>query len=190
MQSITSSQIQPVAPIETEVQSLEKLLSQIFSEHAVHEPPLVPAVSAVDKNLMDFSPFFEYALDSDQSEISGRSIIEADDSDRYAQVVEIQKDELFKLRAQERKLVNQIRSLELDIASKDEQLQYLPEYFQQALMLGELQIAHEELKDELVKERLINNENSRKLDLLQSDLNEYKKTLWYKIASFFGLTLP
>lgn len=195
MQSITSSQIQPVTPFETEVESLEKLLSQIFSEQiTVHElamdkvePP--SKIEPAGANVIDFSPFFEFSLSSDEPENSIKSIIEADDSDRYAQVVEIQRAELFKLRAQERQQLDQIRSLEIEIASKDEQLQYLPEYFEKALILGEVQISLDAAKNELDCERLINEETSRKLQQLQEKVEQLKSTFWYQFASFFGLSI-
>lgn len=206
----SSAQVSPVpAPVPAEVMRLEQLLGKIFNdeiEKALTEETASDSTgsakpvnnlpeSATLNHLLDFSPFFEQSHIAEQSGKSElKSIIEADDYtqqdyDRLQHMVEIQRAEILSLRDSLRMANDEVRHQNLSLAAKEDQLKYLPELFQKALMVTDLTLANEALSRDLQWEKAAHSQTAEQLNQLHSWSTNLHNKLWIKVAKFLGFTL-
>ncbi len=214
--STTSAEVEVfVEPLKmnTEVQHLELLLNKIFGDeiekidgvdHASNliEFPLkedvevaVPEAHAAMPrfDLFDFSP----GQSSDIFKASSanpilKSIIEEDELEvdsRLQVVVEAQQRELSQLRQKLRDRDYDIRNLDLQIAANADQLKYMPELFNKALMATELKNQLTELQEVLEAEQLTHEQSRDLLFKTQARVDRIKDTFWFKLGRSLGFNL-
>jgi hypothetical protein len=196
-----------------EVLQLEKLLNKVFGDQldkalaVEHEGqalsnliefPLIQELvflqdaTAQASDTLDFSPEVfakdDPVLETDLTRFTP-SIIERDDSDfgHLQTVVDAQQEQLAHLRGELRLKDIVIRSQAVDLASKDDQLKYIPELFDKALRLAEVEANNLILTKDLAVERLVNEEVNCELGKAKSELAQVNSLLLVKFARALGL---
>jgi len=141
---------------------------------------------------LDFSPeafaVGDPVLETDLTRFTP-SIIERDDFDagHLQAVVDAQAEQLATLRAELKQRDLQIQSQALDLASKDDQLKYMPELFSKALQLSNVQAANHELSVDLQVEQMVNEEINCELIAAMQELDVFHNHPLVKFARMFGL---
>ncbi len=200
--------------ISTDVQHLEKLLNKIFGDEIekvsdgepsnLIEFPLnqeAESVSALeasaDIDIFDFLPakvdaFVDGAEIFKSAPMMLRSIIEEDDYEadsRLQQMIDIQRKELVQLRRQVKDREFDIRTRDLELAANADQLKYMPELFNKALMVGELKTQVSQLQEALEAEQATHEQSRDLLFKTQARVDRIKDTFWFKLGRSLGFNL-
>jgi len=196
--------------ISTDVQHLEKLLNKIFGDEIekvsdgepsnLIEFPLnqeAEAVSALeasaDIDIFDFSPAkVDGAEIFKSAPLMLRSIIEEDDYEadsRLQQMIDIQRKELMQLRRQVKDREFDIRTRDLELAANADQLKYMPELFNKALLVGELKTQVSQLQEALEAEQATHEQSRDLLFKTQARVDRIKDTFWFKLGRSLGFNL-
>ncbi len=200
--------------ISTDVQHLEKLLNKIFGDEIekvsdgepsnLIEFPLNQEAEAVnaleasaDIDIFDFSPakvdaFVGGAEIFKSAPMMLRSIIEEDDYEadsRLQQMIDIQRKELVQLRRQVKDREFDIRTRDLELAANADQLKYMPELFNKALLVGELKTQVSQLQEALEAEQATHEQSRDLLFKTQARVDRIKDTFWFKLGRSLGFNL-
>lgn len=200
--------------ISTDVQHLEKLLNKIFGDEIekvsdgepsnLIEFPLnqeAESVSALeasaDIDIFDFSPakvdaFVDGAEIFKSAPMMLRSIIEEDDYEadsRLQQMIDIQRKELVQLRRQVKDREFDIRTRDLELAANADQLKYMPELFNKALLVGDLKTQVSQLQEALEAEQATHEQSRDLLFKTQARVDRIKDTFWFKLGRSLGFNL-
>jgi len=209
MQSFSPSSIETevlaIEPIKinTDVQHLEKLLNKIFGDElektGVDASEISNLIEFPLKEELDFSPeqtsdIFAPTFSSPSSPSSPKilkSIMEEDDhADSDMQyMVEAQRKELVQLRHQLKEREYDIRSLDLQLAANADQLKFMPELFNKALMASELKVQLVALQEVLEVEQLAHEQSRDLLFKTQARVDRIKDTFWYRLGRNLGFNL-
>ncbi len=141
-------------------------------------------------DLFDFSPGQSNDIfKSSSSTPILKSIIEEDEVDSRLQVVvEAQQRELSQLRQKLKDRDYDIRALDLQIAANADQLKYMPELFNKALLATELKNQLNELQEALEAEQLTHEQSRDLLFKTQARVDRMKNTFWFKLGRSLGFT--
>jgi len=196
-----------------DVLHLEKLLNKIFGEDLdkalalelesqdssnLIEFPLMHELVSLEcehssmGETLDFTPetfgLDDPVLETDLTRFTP-SIIERDDVDgaHLQAVIDAQQDQLASLRGELKQKDILIRSQALDLASKDDQLKYLPEFFNKALRLSNVEATNLLLAKDLEVEKLVNEELNSELAKTRSELAAANGHLLVKFARVLGV---
>lgn len=200
--------------ISTDVQHLEKLLNKIFGDEIekvsdgepsnLIEFPLNQEAESVnaleasaDIDIFDFSPakvdaFVDGAEIFKSAPLMLRSIIEEDDYEadsRLQQMIDIQRKELVQLRRQVKDREFDIRTRDLELAANADQLKYMPELFNKALLVGELKTQVSQLQEALEAEQATHEQSRDLLFKTQARVDRIKDTFWFKLGRSLGFNL-
>ncbi len=202
----------------TEVQHLELLLNKIFGDEiekismddgghdlltasnliefplkeeaslALAEEQSQPVMPQFD--LFDFSPGQSGDIFKSTASPILKSIIEEDEIDsRLQHVVEAQQRELSLLRKKLKDREYDIRTLDLQIAANADQLKYMPELFNKALLATELKTQLTEMQEALETEQLTHEQSRDLLFKTQARVDRMKDTFWFKLGCSLGFNL-
>jgi hypothetical protein len=196
-----------------DVLHLEKLLNKIFGDELekalaeegdsqassnliefplMHELVSLECESASKANTLDFSPeafgLDDPVLETDLTRFTP-SIIERDDVDagHLQAVIDAQQEQLATLRGELKNKDIIIRSQAVDLASKDDQLKYLPDFFNKALRLANVEAANILLVKDLEVEKLVNEELNVELVKTKTELAGVNGHLLVKFARVLGV---
>jgi hypothetical protein len=148
--------------------------------------------SAGKGETLDFSPeafgLDDPVLETDLTRFTP-SIIERDDFDagHLQAVIDAQQEQLGSLRGELKQKDILIRSQAIDLASKDDQLKYLPEFFNKALKLANVETTNLILTNDLTVEKLVNEELNCELANTKSELVALNSHLLVKFARVLGV---
>jgi hypothetical protein len=148
--------------------------------------------STAPSNTLDFSPtafgLDDPVLETDLTKFTP-SIIEGDDVDygHMQTLVDAQQEQLATLRAELKQKDIVIRRQSIDLASKDDQLKYLPELFDKALRLANAEANNMLLTKDLEVEKLVNEELNSELGKTRQSLNAINSHLLVKFGRVLGV---
>ncbi|MBS2008683.1 MAG: hypothetical protein JST01_16665 [Cyanobacteria bacterium SZAS TMP-1] len=172
--------------------------SQSHNQSNLIEFPLIQELVSLEPetvNLaetLDFSPeafaIGDPVLETDLTRFTP-SIIEGDDFDgsHYQAVIDAQAEQLSTLRAELKQRDLLIQAQTLEMASKDDQLKYMPDLFSKALELSNVQAANEALSVDLKVEQMVNEEINCELIAAMQELDVFHNHPVVKFARFLGL---
>ena len=182
--------------ISTDVQHLEKLLNKIFGDEfekvTESEPsnliefPIAPETTGID--IFDFTPAQAIELIG-ASPVMLKSIMEEDDYEvdsRLQQMIDIQRKELVNLRKQVKDYQFDLRTRDLELAANADQLKYMPELFNKALLVGELKTQVSQLEEALESEQATHEQSRDLLFKTQARVDRIKDTFWFKLGRSLG----
>ncbi len=121
-----------------------------------------------------------------------RSIIEEDDYEadsRLQQMIDIQRKELMQLRRQVKDREFDVRTRDLELAANADQLKYMPELFNKALLVGELKTQVSQLQEALEAEQATHEQSRDLLFKTQARVDRIKDTFWFKLGRSLGFNL-
>jgi len=177
---------------------------EVVVDSSAHEPsnliefPLIQELVSFEDELiaragtLDFSPMAfgadDPVLETDLTRFTP-SIIERDDSDsgHLQAIVDVQQEQLANLRAELRQKDIIIRSQAVDRAAKDDQLKYLPGFFEKALRLANVEALNLLLTKDLEVEKLLNEELHQELVKCQGQLSSVNNSLLVKFGRILGV---
>jgi hypothetical protein len=182
-------------PIKDDIADASESLAAMIQDVAdqIHSHAAAVAIGAeASKNSIDFSPSsFDIAERtpvvsySDSRHLT--SIIGEDESDsRLQQVIDFQRKELIELRAKLKDRDYDIRNLDLQIAANNDQLKYMPELFNKALVATQLTVKVKELEEALELEQSTHEQSRDLLYKTQARVDRIKETVWFKLGRTFG----
>ncbi|CAN5199671.1 hypothetical protein BH11CYA1_BH11CYA1_39410 [soil metagenome] len=202
--------------ISTDVQHLEKLLNKIFGDEFEKEGdgeptnliefPLVQEAEVLTRknstdatgiDIFDFTPaqaseLINAANTSSSSSSVLKSIMEEDDYEvdsRLQQMIDIQRKELVNLRKQVKDYQFDVRTRDLELAANADQLKYMPELFNKALLVGELRTQVVQLEEALEGEQATHEQSRDLLFKTQARVDRIKDTFWFKLGRSLGFNL-
>ncbi len=169
-------------------------------QDAEEEPATLVARTAIDIaaniDIFDFSPAQairdEQVSNSMSSPVMLRSIIEEDDYEadsRLQQMIDIQRKELVQLRKQIKDRDFDLRTRDLELAANADQLKYMPELFNKALLVGDLKIQVSQLQEALETEQGVHEQSRDLLIKTQARVDRIKDSMWFKLGRSLGFNL-